>query len=110
MWSLDHLGNMGGDHGLRINNGIATEHGFFLHALFDPHGRQVEGRFHGFFTGKGDFLAARIHDQQHVGAKVATACLDFLDAQYIGVGGKLHIVLNTHTGHDKAHIGGKLPT
>ena len=78
---------MSGHDRRRIDHRIAADQGLFAVGILDPHGRQTEGRLDRLFPGQGDFLAARIHDQQHVGPQVAAPGLDLLDADDVGVGG-----------------------
>ena len=105
---LDHFRQMGGDHGRRIDDGIAAEQRLFPVGLLDPHGRKPERGFGRLFTGKRDFLAAGVHDQQHVGPEIAGPGNDFLDPDAIVVGGKLHVVLDAHRRHDETDIGSHL--
>jgi hypothetical protein len=74
----------------------------------DPHRGQPECRFDRVFAGQGDVVAARVHAHHHAGAHIAASGFDFLDADDIGIGGQLQVVLNTHGGQDIAHILGQL--
>ena len=100
---------MRGDDGRRIDDGIALEQRFFAIGRIDPH------RAAGRRSVRSSLRPAsaigwplRVHDQQHAGPQFAAAGLDFFDADNIGVGRQLQIILNAHRGHDEAHIAGQL--
>ena len=99
---LDHLGDVGGDHGSWVDDRITAEQRFFPVCFLDPHGGQAKRRFLGRFARQGDLLAPRIHDKKHVGPQVAAPGFDFLHPDDVRVGRQLHVVLYAHRGHHES--------
>ena len=101
---LDHFGQVGRDDGCGIDDGETAKDGFLSAVFGHPHRRQSEGGLDGRFAGKGQFAALGVHHQKHVGAQVAAAGFDFLDADDVGVGRQLQVVLNPDRGHYETHV------
>src|SRR5437899_2499290 len=59
---LDQLGQVGREHGCRIDYRVALHVRLFLEAGVDPRGRQTKGRLGGVDAGQSHLPAARIHD------------------------------------------------
>ena len=87
---------MRGEHGARIDDGVAAERRFLAQGLIDPGRGQAEGRLGRVRAGQIDRRAVRIHDEQAARTQFAAAGFDFLDADAIFVGAQLHIVQNAH--------------
>jgi hypothetical protein len=105
---LDDLGQMGGDHRRRIDHREAAERSVLAQDVGDPHRRQPEGGLDRRLAGQVDGIPLGVHHQQHVGAQLAGAGFDLLDADHIGLGRKLHVVLDAHRRQHEAHLVGEL--
>ncbi len=105
---LDDLGQVGGDDGGRVDHRVAAETGLLAVAVGHPLGGQAECRLGRVVARQGDGVAARIHDQKPVGIEFAAPGLDLLDADDVGVGAELHVVLDADGRQDEAHLVGEL--
>ena len=101
---LDQLGEVRGEHGRGVDDGVALDRSFFLERGVDPGRRQAEGRLGGVHAGQRHLIAGRVHDHVLAVPHLAGAGLDLLDLDDIAVGVELHVVEDAHRRHDEAHL------
>ena len=101
---LDQLGQMGREHGRRVDDGVALDGGFLLERGIDPGRRQAEGRLGGVDAGHRHLAAAGIHDHVLARPDAAGAGVHLLDLDRVGVGVELHVVEDAHRRHHEAHL------
>ncbi len=70
----------------------------------DPAGRQPEGRLRRAFAGQCRGLIAGADRQHHQRAKFARSGGDLLQREHVGVGLKLHVVLDAHRRQHEAEF------
>jgi hypothetical protein len=96
-----------GQHGGRVDDGVAAEGGFLAQASsIQVAGRPKAGSLH-VFAGQLDLAAARVHGHQAAQADLAGPGLHLLDADGVALGGQAHVVQDADAGHDEAEVGGQ---